>query len=520
MQNYIRISANGGVHSIQFTSDSQQLLAGTMRFGDGDERTGSVSLHDVSNGQTRWLVTVPGWANSIQMMPDGLRLAVLCGDSAIRFLEVKNGTTINEFKANEDSPRLEWNDLASAPTGGKFVIAVEQKNIGVEVWSAKADSEGSAGNAGPPASSTPAPLSEESTNRFVTIATPAEVRLLACSEDGQLIAILNQKDEEDPTMDVYNSAGELLHSVTTFTEDEKTALGSSKNPASSIRSIAVSGKSRMVAVGNTLGQVKLYDTATGSLVRSLDDSVKRSATATTDNLKDMHRAHRNVASVSFSTDGKRLVTCGESLDQTGGSIKVWNIKSGEILFDLVGHAKVADAKLSSDKSILVSSGSWVSPEGFESGAIVWDSGSGQQIQKMKTEVGSQDLGAIAISSDNNWIAVNSTKSVTVLKRADGFVLWERDYASISNTFEYHGGWVALIDNAKLTYVDDAGGILTRIVYADSEKGSRRNVFAMSKNGDVQILGGVDENGKGIVNILDSSNDRNAPSGTPQNKPPR
>ena len=519
MRNYIRISADGGVHSIQFTSDSQQLLAGTMRFGDGDERSGSVSLHDVSNGQTRWLVTVPGWANSIGVMPDGLRLAVLCGGSAIRFLEVKDGTTINEFKANEDSPRPKWNDLASASTGGKFVIAtVEQKNIGVEVWSAKADSEGSAGDEGPPANSTPAPLSEESTNRFVTIATPAEVRLLACSEDGQLIAILNQKDEEDPTIDVYNTAGELLHSVMTFTEDEKTALGSSRNPASSIRSIAVSGESRLVAVGNTLGQVKLYDTATGSLVRSLDDSVKRSATATADNLKEIHRAHRNVASVSFSTDGKRLVTCGESLDQTGGSIKVWNTESGEILLDLAGHTKVADAKLASDASILVSSGSWVSPEGSESGAIVWDSGSGQQIQKMKTGVGSQDLGAIAISSDNNWIAVNSKKSVTVLKRVDGIVLWERDYASIGNTFEYHGGWVALIDNAKLTYVDDAGGILTRVVYADSEKGSRRNVFAMSKNGDVQVLGGVDENGKGIVNILDSSNDRNAPSDTPQDKP--
>ena len=135
-QHYIRSTADGGVHSIAFTADSKRLVFGTMRFGHGDERTGGVSMVDVSNGQVRWLATVPGWAKPLQVLPSGKHVAILCGENLIRFLNIQDGTRAGEISRDSDLPDRAWKDFAIAANGQIGIATVNKSNIGFEIWDA------------------------------------------------------------------------------------------------------------------------------------------------------------------------------------------------------------------------------------------------------------------------------------------------------------------------------------------------------------------------------------------------
>ena len=78
-----------------------------------------------------------------------------------------------------------------------------------------------------------------------------------------------------------------------------------------INSVAFSPNGQMLATGS-VDHVRVWDVASGKLVKELD-------------------APGDVNTVSFSPDSKTLVSVNPSRDTFGGTIKLWNVDSGQLL---------------------------------------------------------------------------------------------------------------------------------------------------------------------------------------------
>ena len=540
-RNYIRSTADGGVHSIAFTADSNRLVFGAMRFGDGD-RSGSVSMADVSNGHVRWLVTVPGWAKPLQVLPTGKHVAVLCGENLIRFLNIQDGSHAGEISKDSDLPDRAWKDFAVAANGQIGVAAVNKQNIGFEVWDAGdfegiKDAEKEPSNqqalANPELSDTPA-MEAESVERKAKSKKPdlrshfntsAPVQMLACSQDGQTIAVVNPDADGGPVVELYSYDGKLLHSIKPFNaHDIKNLAGAAPLV---VEAIALHGEKMLLAVGSNFGQVKLFDVASGELVQIL---VGNSC------------ARGNVHSMKFSPDGTMLVTGGQSIEEFAkkladenniqsetpkvesgqtetGQLMIWDIDSGEVKHNLKGHVSVADVAFSPDGKILVTAGSIIYsgyPEsGPQSGVILWSVETGKQIRTNILDKNWAGSYSIAVSPDQTRIAVGvypdkeqERSSIITLSLANmnaSGVVWKRKVPGLNKSVAFmpnSNDIMALFGDRTVKYIGGSGSTLMHLTMVDKSKNGRKTVFATAKEGDMQLFGGVDENGKGTVDILD------------------
>ena len=123
----------------------------------------------------------------------------------------------------------------------------------------------------------------------------------------------------------------------------------------SVLTVALSPTSELVAAGTTDGEIRLWQTISGTLLRTCQGHTDR------------------VWSVAFSPDGKTLASSSE--DQT---IRLWNANSGECLNTLHGHTeRVRSVIFSSDGRLLAS--------GSENHNIrLWDVNNGQCLQTLQT----------------------------------------------------------------------------------------------------------------------------------------
>ena len=143
-----------------------------------------------------------------------------------------------------------------------------------------------------------------------------------------------------------------------------------------VTSLKFSRDGSVLAAGTNLGQVKLFDTRTGELfapwtikngrtggqkhsgkteIASASDGKCRIAGVFA-RRQPVGRLRRLFADVPLVPNGIRRL--GEST--TGpGRLKVWDVKTGTLKFDLVGHDSHADAvAFSPDGNLLASAGNW------------------------------------------------------------------------------------------------------------------------------------------------------------------
>ena len=82
------------------------------------------------------MATVPGWAGPIRLYPDEKHITVLCGQNAIRFLSVEDGSVVQSLKKSDGQPDRAWKDFAIGARGEMCISTVNKRQISVEVLKA------------------------------------------------------------------------------------------------------------------------------------------------------------------------------------------------------------------------------------------------------------------------------------------------------------------------------------------------------------------------------------------------
>ena len=251
--------------------------------------------------------------------------------------------------------------------------------LGIVLWPAAQHPEptGSPSNAGVPAAeaqpAVPQPKAMEAVPRrvhhFANLTTGHNTKI-ACSPDGKRIAIANANptivhdtstkgraaDNWKPVVHILDTeTGKTVVSLKLTTADEDAVLAATERITHiEASALAFSPDGNLLAVGTSIGQLKLYSTLTGEVMRSLDDEKSKLADKQTpENWKSLRRAIGSVGSLAFSLDGRLLAICGSSFadfsERFGGAqrlgfrmtgpgrLKLWDVQTGSLKHDLIGH---------------------------------------------------------------------------------------------------------------------------------------------------------------------------------------
>ena len=156
----------------------------------------------------------------------------------------------------------------------------------------------------------------------------------------------------------------------------------------------------------------------------------------------------SVGSIAFSPDGTRLATAGASFDDvarvwgdvrrlgrlaTGpGRVKIWNLSTGELEHDLVGHSHATSVAFSSDGELLASSGRWGGNTDNGTGVIVWNAKSGEPVQRISTSTSMVDQvtfapnsKSLAFSTQNFGRSGPATNEIWMTFAKSGLLTWKR-----------------------------------------------------------------------------------------------
>jgi WD40 repeat protein len=430
------------------------------------------------------------------------------------------------------------------------------------VWSTRGSD-----HANPPAApATPAPTSEPETTTAASkltrdFTTGASVRTIALSADGKLVAIASggpssikqgngtstAKDDRRPSAEILDAkTGETVASLKLTTDEENAVLAATERVSQfEIKALALSPDGNVVAVGTSVGQVKLFDARTGELVRSLDDEAAKLADKETpESWKSLARAMGSVASLAFSPDGSLLATCGGSFEDfsdifdglerarelsTGpGRLKVWEVKTGTLKHDLVGHSHAHSVSFSPEGSLLASAGRWLSDGRSRTGVILWDAQTGTRLRTILTEANG-GAHCVAFSPDGKRLAISSLHfdvdqandagkgAITVAYAASGVVEWRRTFSGLAKPVGFFAADPCLLAlyGGEMWFLDtETGETLMAMAPQSADEGARWNDFVIAKRGHVLAIGGVDNERKGSVVVWDFSGPDTAANPTP------
>jgi WD40 repeat protein len=211
---------------------------------------------------------------------------------------------------------------------------------------------------------------------------PAIVDGLAFAPDGKTLAAGSFR--EVVLWDPAN--GDMRHRLTGF--------------ADRVVAVAFSPDGRLLATGGgpaaADGEVRLFDAATGSLVR------------------DFAGAHADtVYGVAFSPDGTKLATCGADK-----LIKTWDVATGKPLKTFEGHTNyVLDVAWKADGKLLASAGA-------DTDVKIWDVTTGEQARSIKGH-GKQVTRLAFVGSSANLLTAGGDATAR---------LWNGDSGAAVRTF--------------------------------------------------------------------------------------
>jgi len=207
-----------------------------------------------------------------------------------------------------------------------------------------------------------------------------------------------------------------------------------------VQRVSFSPDGKILASGSLDQTVKLWDVATGNLLRTLaghtgevlsvafspdgkslasggaDKTIKFWDVATGREQKLLVGHRTRVTSLAFSSDGKLLASGGQD-----STVKVWEVTSGRTLETLAGHLdKVTSLSFSPDNKTLAS-GSW------DYTISLWHIGSGKKTRTLKGH--SHEVLSVSFSPDGKWLVSGSQDNT--LK------LWDVASGKALKTLEAH-----------------------------------------------------------------------------------
>jgi len=286
-------------------------------------------------------------------------------------------------------------------------------------------------------------------------------------------------------------------------------------------------------------------------VRSLDDERAKLADKRTPKIwQSLRRPMGTVASLAFSPDGSLLAVCGGSFADfsigfdpvartrltsaarsTGpGRLKVWEVKTGTLKHDLVGHGRANAVAFSPDGNLLASVGYWTSKHARVGGAGIWNPHTRAKIRNISTDANG-GVWSVAFSPDSKLVAIDSQRffdkdglrdsnsgAVTLTHVASGVTQWLQTVPGWAGpmAFSPDGRSVAVLCGRRsIRFLEtETGRVMHDIPLADSPQGGRWTDFAVAPQAHMLAIGGQDNERKGTVELWDFDAPGTAANSTP------
>jgi WD40 repeat protein len=291
----------------------------------------------------------------------------------------------------------------------------------------------------------------------------------------------------------------------------------------------------VLAVGTSLGQVKLFNIRTGELTETLDDQQARlAAKGTPEALKSLTRAMGSVRSLAFSPDGSLLAVGGHSFDEAPigpvpdakstteraadaivspahGQVKVWQVKTGTIKPGLGGSGSGNAVAFSPDGNLLAGAGTWYVAGELGSGAMIWNVRTGEKVRNIKTH----NCGftrCVAFAPDSKSVAFctffhgDGGTSVTWLNLADALsgnqMYGNCGHRAYVAAFWPEGNNVAVLSDEQsiLFFNTETWAVKHEIGPPDAPKGGRWHAFALAPQVYMLAIGGIDAKKQNFVEV--------------------
>ena len=314
----------------------------------GDIADGSITVWDLATGREKFTTKAHTWVVwEVAYSPDGSRIA-FCNDQMVRVFDAGTGKELLTFRGHTDRV----NGVSFSPDGTRVASASFDQTV--KIWEI----------GGPPATLT---LKGHAATPFLRAAfSPDGTRIASAGYlDGTLrlwdsrtgMELLTLRHDVPVCSIAFSPDNTRLATAgfwTVHVYDLATGIKalSLEGHAHRVMDVAFNSKGTMIASADAdNAEVKLWDAATGRLVRSL-------------------KGDGFVFYLAFSPDGSRIAA------GSGNNIKIWDVATSRVVFTLTGHeGDVLPVAFSPDGTLLASAS-------HDQTVRIWSMETGRQLHRL------------------------------------------------------------------------------------------------------------------------------------------